>query len=176
MSGEFQAIHDERVTLRLFSESDISEQYLSWLNEPEVVKYSNQRFQTHTAESARDYLHSFDGTSNLFLAIINNANNEMVGTLTVYCSVPHKTADIGILIGDKRVWGQGLGLAAWRLAISYVLDTLGYRKVTAGTLKVNQGMVRIMEKSGMRLEAVRARQELVEGQEVDIVYYAKFAD
>jgi len=36
--------------------------------------------------------------------------------------------------------------------------------------------VRIMEQSGMELEAVRARQELIEGQTVDLLYYARFAE
>ena len=32
----------------------------------------------------------------------------------------------------------------------------------------NRAMVRIMEKSGMHLEAVRARQQLIAGQPVDL--------
>ena len=35
------------------------------------------------------------------------------------------------------------------------------RKVTGGTLKCNIGMVKIMERSGMQLEVVRAQQEIV---------------
>ena len=37
-------------------------------------------------------------------------------------------------------------------------------------------MVKIMEQSGMELEAVRSRQELIEGQPVDLLYFARFAD
>ena len=33
-----------------------------------------------------------------------------------------------------------------------------------------------MEKSGMHLEAVRARQQLIAGQPVDLLYYARFAE
>lgn len=176
MSEKFQSLQNAKVTLRQFTEADITQRYLSWLNDPQVVRYSNQRFKTHTVETSLAYLRSFARTQNLFLAIIDNSSHEIVGTLTIYCTVPHRTADIGILIGDKTVWGQGLGTEAWQLAISYVLDTLGYRKVTGGTLKVNQSMVKIMKKSGMYLEAVRPRQEILDGTEVDIVYYAKFAD
>jgi RimJ/RimL family protein N-acetyltransferase len=52
----------------------------------------------------------------------------------------------------------------------------GIRKVTGGTARPNQAMVRIMEQSGMELEAVRARQELIEGQPVDLLYYARFVE
>ena len=37
-------------------------------------------------------------------------------------------------------------------------------------------MVKIMEQSGMQLEAVRHQQELIDGQPVDLLYYARFAE
>jgi RimJ/RimL family protein N-acetyltransferase len=48
------------------------------------------------------------------------------------------------------------------------------RKVTGGAMRANVAMVRIMEKSGMTLEAVRGAQELLEGKPQDLLYYAKF--
>lgn len=77
------------------------------------------------------------------------------GTLTVYCSAPHGTADIGIMIGERNVWGKGIGAEAFCLVLSALKASGAIRKVTAGTLAVNQGMVRIMEKAGMRHEATR---------------------
>jgi len=57
-----------------------------------------------------------------------------------------------------------------------VLAEVGIRKVTGGTARPNRAMVRIMEQSGMELEAARARQELIDGQPVDLLYYSLFAD
>lgn len=37
-------------------------------------------------------------------------------------------------------------------------------------------MVRIMEKAGMKLEAIRSAQEVVDGVAVDMLYFCKFAD
>ena len=37
-------------------------------------------------------------------------------------------------------------------------------------------MVKIMEESGMKLEAVRHQQELIENEPVDLLYYARFAE
>jgi RimJ/RimL family protein N-acetyltransferase len=51
---------------------------------------------------------------------------------------------------------------------------LSIRKITAGTLSSNIGMQKIMEKSGMMLEGRKIRQEIVEGIEEDILFYAKF--
>lgn len=163
-----------RVLLRPFTAGDISGTYLAWLRDPAVVRFSNQRFRVHTLESCQAYLASFTDSSNHFLAICDLKTGTMLGTLTVYCSVPHGTADIGIMIGERNVWGKGIGAEAFRLVLSALKASGAIRKVTAGTLAVNQGMVRIMEKAGMRHEATRRAQELLDGAPVDVVYYATF--
>jgi ribosomal-protein-alanine N-acetyltransferase len=162
------------VSVRPFTAGDISPAYLGWFRDPEVVRFSNQRFRTHTSESCQAYLATFLGSANHFLAICERETEAMLGTMTVYRSVPHGTADIGIMVGERRVWGQGIGAEAFCL-VQAVLQASGViRKVTAGTLSVNRGMVRIMEKAGMQHEATRHAQELVDGAPVDVVYYAKF--
>ena len=35
-------------------------------------------------------------------------------------------------------------------------------------------MIRVIQKSGMKLEAVRSKQELLDGKPQDILYFAKF--
>lgn len=164
----------DRVLVRPFTGGDISEAYLGWLRDPEVVRFSSQRLHVHTLQSCQDYLATFTESSNHFLAICDQKTGSMLGTLTVYCSVPHGTADIGIMIGERNVWGKGIGAEAFCLVLSALKASGAIRKVTAGTLAVNQGMVRIMEKAGMRHEATRRAQELLEGAPVDVVYYATF--
>lgn len=174
MSG---AIHLEgaKVMLDSFTAADIGDAYIGWLNDPEVVRFSNQRFRTHSAESCRAYLASFAGSENLFLAIRRRDDGVHIGTMTAYRSIPHGTADIGIMVGERSCWGGGYGQDAWDTLLAWLLGRGDVRKVTAGTLACNTGMVRLMERSGMTLEGTRRAQELVEGEPQDIVLYGKFA-
>ncbi len=167
-----------RVRLRPFTAADITEVYVGWLNDHEVVRYSNQRFARHTRESCERYLAGFVGGANLFVSLrvaAADGTEQPVGTLTAYRSLPHGTADVGILLGARAVWGQGVGLEAWKLFTDWLLATPGMRKVTAGTLSVNRSMLAVAELSGMRREGVRRCQEVVEGQPADIVHFARFA-
>lgn len=165
-----------RLRLRLFQAADINVSYLAWLNDSEVTRFSNQRFHEHTAASSAAYLASFEGSGNSFLLIEKVEDQLPIGTATVYRNTRHGTADIGLMVGDRRCWGQGYGLEAWQAVMGALLTEVGMRKVTGGTARPNRAMVRIMEQSGMELEAVRARQELIDGQPVDLLYYALFAD
>lgn len=163
-------------TLRPFTADDITEEYVSWLNDSAVVRFSNQRFLLHTQTSSLQYLKSFAGTENLFLSVRLRDTEVPIGTITAYRAMFHQTADIGILIGNRNFWGRGIGLDAWTTLMDYLLGPVRLRKVTGGTLRCNVGMARIMERAGMQLEAVRREQEIVEGQPQDVLYYAKFGN
>lgn len=165
-----------RLCLRPFQAEDINALYLGWLNDPVVTRFSNQRFSHHTADSCASYLASFAASNNSFLLIERNQDQTPIGTATVYRKVWHGTADIGLMLGERSCWGQGLGREAWQALLQALLDEPGIRKVTGGTARPNISMVRIMEQSGMFLEAVRVHQELIDGQPVDVLYYARFAE
>lgn len=164
----------KQTLLRPFSANDITTDYLGWLRDPEVIRFSNQRFCTHTRESALAYLNSFAISGNLFLSVRLVETERLVGTITAYRSQHHQTADMGLLIGDRSCWGKGMGQDAWSTLLDYLLNVCHLRKVTGGTLRCNVGMVRIMERSRMQLEAVRVKQQMVDGEAHDELYFAKF--
>ncbi|WP_255011921.1 GNAT family N-acetyltransferase [Cyanobium sp. Cruz-8D1] len=165
-----------RLRLRPFHSADINATYLSWLNDLEVTRFSNQRFIEHTADSCAVYLSHFERSGNNFLLIEKTQDQRPIGTATVYRKSQHGTAEIGLLIGERRCWGQGYGREAWQAVLEALLAEEGMRKVTGGTAHPNRAMVRIMEQSGMELESVRVDQELIEGNLVDLLYYARFAE
>jgi ribosomal-protein-alanine N-acetyltransferase len=169
-------ITGERLYLCPFTESDITADYIRWLNDPEVVRFSNQRFRHHDEKNCLAYLRTFVDSDNLFLAIRLCEDKRLIGTMTAYVSSHHGTADMGLLIGERGLWGQGFGLEAWNLLLDYLLRNRKLRKITAGTLRCNVGMTRIMERSGMRMEAVRSQQELVDGEPQDVLHFAKFRE
>jgi ribosomal-protein-alanine N-acetyltransferase len=164
------------VILQPFLFEDVTPEYIGWLNDPQVVRFSNQRFRQHSQQSCWDYVASFEKSPNRFLKIILQQDARMVGTMTAYIAVPHGTVDIGIMVGCRSVWGQGVGQDAWNTLMGWFLETVGIRKVTGGTMRSNVAMLRIMERSGMTLEAVRPSQEMLDGLPQDILYYGKFRD
>jgi ribosomal-protein-alanine N-acetyltransferase len=169
-------LRGRRVVLRPFTADDIDATYLGWLRDPEVVRFSNQRFVSHTRETCQRYLTGFEGSPNLFVSVRLpvSGREHTVGTLTAYRNPHHGTADIGILIGERSVWGQGVGLDAFATLADWLAGNPGLRKLTAGTLSCNVGMIRVAERAGFSLEAVRRGQETVDGLPVDVMLFARF--
>ena len=164
----------QKVDLCTFTIDDINPAYVSWLNDPVTMRFSNQRFLVHDRQSCLRYLESFKTSPNLFFSIRDKQTKLSIGTMTAYLAPQHGTADMGILVGERSVWGQGFGLDAWSTLLHWLIDVQKIRKVTAGTLACNDAMLRLMDKSGMCKEGEKKLHEIVNGQPHDVLYFARF--
>lgn len=164
-----------RLTIAPFSLEHLTSRYVGWLNDPDVVRYSEQRHRVHTLETCRCYFESFTGTPHYFWAVLaKDSHRGHIGNLNALVDTENRLADIGILIGERAAWRLGYGLEAWRAVCAFLLEEAGMRKVTAGAMAANTGMLRIMKRSGMAEDGRRVCHYLLEGREVDVVYAALF--
>lgn len=163
-----------RLFIHPYSDVFITEDYVSWLNDPEVVQYSENRYREFTLEGCRDFAKSFESSPHHLWAIVLTESNQHIGNINAYIDTNNQLADVGIMIGKRSCWGGGYGLEAWQEVCRWLLTEGGIRKVTAGTLDTNIGMKKIMEKAGMIPDGRRKRHYINDGAEVDIVYGALF--
>lgn len=128
---------------------------VNWLNDREIVKFSEQRHKIHTVTSQDKYIESFVHPS-LFWCIIERDHIEgfrLIGTITAHVDKHNKVANLGVLIGDKTRWQRGFGTEAWIGMMDYLAGD-GIRKIEAGHMASNRAMANICIKSGMRLEGM----------------------
>ena len=173
LKKNFLPLEGAQVRLELFDESHITDNYLAWLNDPVVVRYSSQRLTQHTFDTSAKYLASFVDTENLLLAVDIKETGRYMGTMSVYFSKTEQSADIGIMIGDPSCWGQGIGGDAWRTVLHWLIYVAQVSTVTGGALRRNTGMINIMVNSGMQLVRVDPAHALVESQLEDALYFSK---
>lgn len=160
------------VALYPFTEGCITPEYLGWLADRELLRWSRQRHRQHDRASCLAYLRSFEGGPNHFWSVRRVNTEEPVGTMTAFVVPEDGVADVGILIGRP---GRGIGREAWGLALAWLFERRSMRKVSAGTVAGHTAMRRIFEHWGMKLEGVRRAHQLMDGQPVDLVYYGLLA-
>ncbi len=168
-------IETERLKLINFTDEMISNEYLSWLNDKSLMKFSEQRHKTHDFDSSLKYLNSFKGSDNLFLGIFTKENNILIGTLTAYLDKHNSVVDFGILIGSSKAKSKGYGLEAWKALTEFYLK-FPVRKITAGTMASNKGMIAICEKAGMKLESVKKDHFVYRNELQDLYFFSRFND
>lgn len=169
-------IESSRLVLAPFQEHHLSERYVQWLNDPDVVQFSENRHRIHSLRSCEQYWRATVEAGNILWAIERKEENNLhIGNLAAYIDTNNAIAELAIIIGERRSWSQGLGLEAWQAAMDWLLDRAKVRKVHAGTMAANSPMLRIFEKSGMSTECVRPRHFLLNNTPMDIVFAGKFA-
>lgn len=80
-------------------------------------------------------------------------------------------AEFGIALGERGVWGQGVGTAAGRAMLRHGFHTLGLTRVTAQVHAPNARSLSLMRRLGFRQEGVLRRHEVYRGGVVDVVQF-----
>jgi ribosomal-protein-alanine N-acetyltransferase len=164
------------ISLFLLTPDDVSDDYVSWLNDPSVNQYLESRFQLHSLASTRLFVaKALASRDSLFLGIRTqlagcDPSGRHVGNIKL-ASIDehHRTGEVGIMIGDRAAWGKGVATAAIDLLCDIAHGQLLLRKVTAGCYAANVGSQRAFEKAGFSVEAVRKQQVLLNGVPEDVV-------
>jgi RimJ/RimL family protein N-acetyltransferase len=157
---------------------DVSEEYVAWLNDSTVNRYLESRFVHHTLESTRRFVRDVVQSEDSVLFGIRyvpdarHVGNIKLGPIDRH----HRRAEIGLLIGDRTLWGRGIAACAIELATRYAFESLGLVKVTAGCYASNVGSRRAFEKAGFVVEAVRRRHFLMDGAFEDALLLARWAE
>lgn len=165
-------ISTERLSLRPLTKA--TPRQVAWLRDPEVVRYSEQRHETPGLSSQLRYINSFGGQSRIW-GIYFIETGEHIGNLTATHDEPNNVTDVGIMIGETKFWGKGLGKEAWQGTCRWLLSRDGgcVRKLEAGCMKSNDAMLRIIRGNGFVQEGERLNHFLVQGSPISAVLFGR---
>lgn len=169
--------HTDRVELFLLRTDDVGADYVGWLNDPLVNRFLESRFARHAEADVREFVRSCRARDNtLFLGIRGKAlGGRHVGNIKLEpIDRRHGLAEIGILIGDRSAWGQGIAAEAIRAIADIAAEQLSLRKLTAGCYASNMGSVKAFQRAGFEIEATRRAHFILNGQGEDLVLMARW--
>ncbi len=160
-----------RLYLRRVRPEDATDAYVRWMNDPEVMRFLETRFTTHTREGIREYVERVSADPDtLFLAIVLSAGDRHIGNIKLGpINRVHRLGDIGLLVGEKDCWGKGYASEAIRLLAEHAFGGLGLHKLTASCYGDNHGSTGAFLKAGFVVEGIRPSHFHSAGRFVDAV-------
>lgn len=167
-------IETSRLLLRTLEASDVGEAYLSWLRDPEVIRFLEVRFlPPQEIEQIRAFVESVNkSTDNLLLGIFCKGDGLHIGNVKIGPIVrEHARSPIGYMIGERSSWGRGYASEAIHAAARYALGTMGLGKVSAGCYETNVGSSKALLKAGFVHEATVPSDVICDGHRVASLYY-----
>jgi [ribosomal protein S5]-alanine N-acetyltransferase len=149
------------VVLRPLERTDLNDRYLSWLNDPEVTRYTETGIFPSTAEDLENYYRGITSSkSDVMLAVVDKKSGQHIGNVKLGpIHWVHRRATFGILIGEKEFWGKGVGLEATRLMVEYGFNRLNLHRIELGVFADHEAAVRCYKKAGFKVEG-RMRESL----------------
>ena len=148
-------IDGSSIYLRALEREDLNN-VLGWVNNPEVTYYMVTGQKPSTLDDIeKEYEATTGDGKNIVFAIIDKKTNNHIGNIGLYSIRPVScAAELRIIIGDKSVWGKGVGAEACILIVRYAFDRLNLNKVFLGVNKDNPGGVKCYENAGFVEEGV----------------------
>ena len=162
----------KNILLRKLSNEDASVEYLNWMNDYEVVKFTESRYRVHTIESLKDFILHVNNESNYCFAIVDIPSGKHIGNIKIGNIHPiYKYADVGLIIGNKDFYGKGIATEALKLCVEFAFKQLKLHRLYAGIYDVNIGSIKAFEKAGFVREGCEKEKCLFEGKRIDCYIY-----
>ena len=159
--------------LRQIELTDCTQTYVMWLNDPEVNRYLETRWNRQDMESIKVFVQfQRDNNHSILFAIIAKNDNKHIGNMKIGPIHPHYLyADISYLIGEKGYWNKGIASEAINLVCKFGFAELGLRKIEAGAYATAVGSWKALEKNGFIREATLRDNVISEGTAIDVYRY-----
>lgn len=141
------------IYLKQLIDNDVSEKYLNWLKDISINKYLESRDLNHTKESIRSFvINCYKSKNDYLFGIFTKEGQEHIGNIKLGdIDWKNKNANIGIIIGEKNFWGQGIASNAIKLIIEFAFQNLKLTSLSAGCYEENIASRKAFLKSGWNL-------------------------
>lgn len=153
-----------KVHIRPITLDDVTEEYVSWLQDPEVNRYLETRHTPQTLETVRDYVRGMIKSKDSYMFAIIQQAGLHIGNIKIGPRHPHHNyADLSYVILNKNFWNQGAATQAIEQATEIAFTKLGIHRLRAGFYWTNGGSRRALIKNHYKWDGC-ARKELLNWQ------------
>ena len=151
-------------------EPEDAERGFHWINDYEVSRFLVSRYPISLQEE-REFFRTTPKASffGLHLAIETLAGVH-IGLIDLRDVQPeNRTAEIGVMIGDKRYWNGGYGSDAVRTLTRFAFRVMNLQRVHLRTYEYNPRAVAAFRRAGFREEGRLRRHVYMEGRHWDVI-------
>ena len=120
------------IYLRNVQLNDVSGNWWRWFNDKQVTRFMQKGMKKNTVEDQHSFFKKvYKSENDLVLAICYKENKKHIGTTGLHqIDWEERSAQFGIIIGEKLYWGRSIGSDAWEKVIDYGFTKIKLKKFT----------------------------------------------
>ena len=161
----------ENIELRILESKDVNSVYVSWLNNKQIVKFTEQKGMVHSLESVKQYVNEKFLSENEYLFGIYKKSKHIGNIKLGPVDFVHKTAEISFFIGQVDEWGKGIMTKVINKLVTHAFENLGIEKISAGCYDENLGSKKVLIKCGFKIEGIKVKQVILNNERIDVIIF-----
>ena len=147
-----------------------------WMNDPSI-RVTLIRYLPVSTQMEEVWISSLEENpnKNVVLAITLKERGEHIGNVGLHSiNWKNRVATLGIVIGNKKHWGNGIGTEAIKLILQYAFRTLNLRKINSVVVEGNKGSLIIHDRNGFKVEGAHKKEHFIDGEYRDLILLGVF--
>ncbi len=159
---------------RELKQEDLQGNWYNWFNDGEVTLYQNKKYFPNSIEKQTEYYnYLLKSNQDVVFAIISDDDKNIhIGNVGLHkIDWIHRSAELGIVIGEKDYQGKKIGKNAWQLITNYGFQTLNLHRIYALIMENNLSSIKCAEGAGFSKEGFIKDYFFKEGLYNNVFYY-----
>lgn len=160
----------DNVLLRRPEPKDSSQLYV-FRNDWEVIQSLGGFSTGYSLRDVEEWIEFHRKSANEIIWVIADKNQDLcLGHVGLY-NIDYRVrkADFAILIGDKSVWGKGLGKSASQAVLDYGFDQVNLHRIELQVLANNVRAIHLYKKLGFTQEGILRDAQFRNSRHIDVI-------
>jgi RimJ/RimL family protein N-acetyltransferase len=162
--------------VRILKPEDVTLEYVKWISDPEINKYSQNRYRTFTLESQIKYVQEmFDSPNHCLYGIFHHKKhigNVLLGPIDWINNV----CDARVVIGYKKYWGRKILYNCSLKIYTTFFAQYPFFKICITAYSNNLPSIFAAKKLGFVKEGHKKHHRVFENTRVDLLEYSLFLE
>jgi len=171
--SENESLNTERLTLRWFLESDISDVF-EYASDEEVVKFLSWPPHSNIEHTKKRFPDLFLRKPGMF-AIVLKEGDKCIGCIDIRIDALNDKGSFGYVL-NKKYWNKGYMTEALKKILDFSFNVLKLNRVEATHYTVNEQSGKVMAKCGMKNEGLGFQEVKIKGKYMDVVHFGILKD
>ena len=161
-------LETERFILRSMAPTDITNRYIAWAADAELMQNVNSPPRDMSREQLARYVGRFNNRSSFHLGVFCKEDGLQIGFYNVHCDLRSRTAQTAVIIGDRNFWGQKVVVETRGRILEFLFDEVGMEKVWGTPFDRNFPSIYNYKAQGFQLEGIlRSHRVAADGRRVN---------
>lgn len=162
--------------VRILTPEDVTLEYVKWISDPEITKYSRNRYRSFTLDSQIKYVEEMFNSPDYHLYGIFHKKTH-IGNITFGpIDYVNNIVEARVVIGYKKYWGKGIMFNCVKKSLKMSFGTYPFFKVCSNTYSNNLPTIFSIKKLGFVKEGIRKQHCVFGNSRVDLLEYSLFLE